>query len=720
MKKLLMLSALGILLVACGQVSTNPTITPTTTNTTTIAPSESQTTTINPTTVAPTTTPTPTTVTPTTTAKPTTVAPTTVSTTQTPTSTPSVEDLEAARYAYQPLIDDVVPEIKVTTNTNLDFATKPDRLNKWDYTDCSVEITNCNEEYELSNVTGGIKVRGNYTANYAKKPFRFKFDEKVNMLGLNEGAKAKSWVLLADWKDSSMTRNAISFFLGKTVLESDGFYSSDFRPVHLYLNNEYWGMYLLAEQQQVNKYRVNMEEPDDDYEGTDIGYLFEYDGYYYLEKDKADGDPVFEITYNNHAPLTDIEGNTATPGNNKFSSSATMGYTIKSDITHQNQLTFIRDFTENLYNLSYEAVYNQSYKDLNSTYNGLVNSSSTDVYSLVSKYIDLQSLVDMYIISEIACDLDVAWSSFYMALDMSEKGSKKLTFCAPWDFDSAFGLINGRATSGRGYFASKRENANSINPWLAMFAREDWFVSMLKEKWSKVVKYNIHGRALDLIDTYKEKYADDYARNFTRWPSSMGSTSDSQVSTVGSFTKQAEASEFFRNWLKIRLNFCNEIWGDASDLFYVPIKPIEGYEYHRFELENSTLAGGPTVKTDETASEGKYVSGVGNNNGCTITTNVNSTKSQKIRIYLGLSRRPSAFHLETQMSLTINNQNIPFSSDLIEALRQGAKDYHDWDKIYVVETALAEGTNTITLKQIGSNGTNLDYLEIYASENSVN
>ena len=72
------------------------------------------------------------------------------------------------------------------------------------------------------------------------------------------------------------------------------------------------------------------------------------------------------------------------------------------------------------------------------------------------------------------------------------------------------------------------------------------------------------------------------------------------------------------------------------------------------------------------------------------------------------------------MSLTINDQNIPFSSDLIQALREGAKDYHDWDKIYVVETALAEGTNTITLKQIANNGTNLDYLEIYASENSVN
>ena len=479
-------------------------------------------------------------------------------------------------------------------------------------------------------------------------------------------------------------------------------------------------MYLLAEQQQVNKYRVNIAEPDDDYEGTDIGYFFEYDGYYYLEKDKDDGDPVFEITYNNRAPLTDIEGNTATPGKNKFSSTSTMGYTIKSDITHENQQTFIRDYLENLYNLIYEAVYNKSYKELNETYNGLVDSTETDVYSLVSKYIDLQSLVDMYIISEIACDLDVAWSSFYMSVDMSKKGNKKLTFSSPWDFDSAFGLINGRATSGRGYFAAKRENADSINPWLAMFAREDWFVQMLKDKWNKVVKYEIPTRAVDLIDTYKEKYADDYARNFTKWPSSMGSTSSSQVSTVGSFKKQAEASEFFKNWLKIRLNFCNEIWGDSSDLFYEPLEPIEGYEYYRFELENASLNGGPTVKTDETASDGKYVSGVGNNNGCTISIDVTSTKTQTTRLYLGLSRRPAAFNLESQMSLTINDKNIIFSSDLIQGLRADGKDYHDWDRIFVVETELTEGQNTITLKQIANNGTNLDYLEIYAAENSLN
>ncbi len=40
----------------------------------------------------------------------------------------------------------------------------------------------------------------------------------------------------------------------------------------MYLNNLYWGVYLLAEQQQVNANRINVTEPEDNYTGTDIGF----------------------------------------------------------------------------------------------------------------------------------------------------------------------------------------------------------------------------------------------------------------------------------------------------------------------------------------------------------------------------------------------------------------------------------------------------------------
>ncbi len=86
----------------------------------------------------------------------------------------------------------------------------PENNIDWQYHNCTVTVNNCAEEYELS-VTAGIKVRGNWTTTYDKKPFRIKFDKKQAMLGLNGGAKMKSWVLLADYKDCALERNSVAF-----------------------------------------------------------------------------------------------------------------------------------------------------------------------------------------------------------------------------------------------------------------------------------------------------------------------------------------------------------------------------------------------------------------------------------------------------------------------------------------------------------------------------
>ena len=45
----------------------------------------------------------------------------------------------------------------------------------------------------------------------------------------------------------------------------------------------------------------------------------------------------------------------------------------------------------------------------------------------------------MYILQEIKMDWDATWSSQYMQVDMSKKGTKKLAFAAFWDSDWSFG-----------------------------------------------------------------------------------------------------------------------------------------------------------------------------------------------------------------------------------------------------------------------------------------
>nr|MCR4698833.1 CotH kinase family protein [Bacilli bacterium] len=239
----------------------------------------------------------------------------------------SVEEESLFKYEYHAPAS--LPKISITTTDNSnDFATVPTRLNKWDYVDAKVSVSNCDETYQLDEVDAGVKVRGNYTADYSKKPFRIKFNKKQKMLGLNDDLKVKSWVLLAEVKDASMLHNAYSFCLGNQLLGQQGLYCSDFVPVSLEINNTYWGMYLLCEQQQVNSGRVDImdvEDLDDEqgnhYLGNDIGYLFEYDGYY--EQEGEDGDPTFTI---NHPQdnIPTFKGGSAWCGQH--------GYTIKSTI----------------------------------------------------------------------------------------------------------------------------------------------------------------------------------------------------------------------------------------------------------------------------------------------------------------------------------------------------------------------------------------------------
>jgi hypothetical protein len=160
-----------------------------------------------------------------------------------------------------------------------------------------------------------MKVRGNQTAGFDKKGFQIKFDKKQSMLGLNGNKKFKKWVLLADAKDTTISRTALGLTMCKGVIADDSnVWYTDFTPVSVYLNNTYWGMYMLAEAKEVKSGRIKLDEPINEVTNpetgkkeeqpimtTDIGYNFELDYYAQNEVQKgADGDPTFTISYGNY------------------------------------------------------------------------------------------------------------------------------------------------------------------------------------------------------------------------------------------------------------------------------------------------------------------------------------------------------------------------------------------------------------------------------------
>lgn len=141
---------------------------------------------------------------------------------------------------------------------NIDTEGGAPVTDKENYVAASVRITDYNvQDNNLEPAVAGIRGRGNTTWKYDKKPYRIKFDSKTSLFGLGS---AKSWVLLANYLDVTFITNTVAFEVGSRLGLP---FTNHANHVELYLNGDYKGSYLLTEQVQVNKHRVDIDEAED-------------------------------------------------------------------------------------------------------------------------------------------------------------------------------------------------------------------------------------------------------------------------------------------------------------------------------------------------------------------------------------------------------------------------------------------------------------------------
>jgi hypothetical protein len=139
---------------------------------------------------------------------------------------------------------------------------------------------------------------------------------------------------------------------------------------------------------------------------------------------------------------------------------------------------------------------------------------------------------------------------------MTKEGKHKLTFEAPWDFDSAFGMKK-NFTSTEGLFA-----ATSKNPWLSLLANEDWFIDMVKDKWNEICDAQIPQKSLELINKQKTVYEQYYKKNYERWPNRILKGNGEVTNVLNTYKTQAQAADYLYNWLSKRYEFLNKTWGN--------------------------------------------------------------------------------------------------------------------------------------------------------------
>lgn len=222
-----------------------------------------------------------------------------------------------------------------------------------------------------------IKGRGNSTWTLAKKPYKLKFNEKVSILGEPE---SKTWLLLANYTDKTLIRNATAFYMGHN---SNLLYTTRSHFVEFFMHDVYQGTYQLCEDKDVSKDRINL---------SDNGFLLE------LDSKAAETDITFRIN------------TIAAPINIKEPE-------IEVDSEQYNLVKNYLTETEN-------ALYGENFADPENGY---------------AKYMNVDTFVDWYLINEITKNPDAIFNtSCYMTWEPGEK----LCMGPIWDFDLAFGNCN--------------------------------------------------------------------------------------------------------------------------------------------------------------------------------------------------------------------------------------------------------------------------------------
>lgn len=339
-----------------------------------------------------------------------------------------------------------LPVISIDTDGGRDITSKDY------YLDCIVTVLDSENGFNIKDATGQIKGRGNSTWNAPKKPYKIKFEEKQNLFGFG---KSKDWVLLTNYIDKSLLRNYLAYQIG-LGFEYLG-ESPNCIPVEVYLNGSYNGVYLLCEQVEVNKHRVEVDE-DTTYPESS-SYLVEMDGW-------ADG---------TCASVPDHLNN-----NRKYS--------IK--FPDEEELTNVH------------VQYIEAYLK------GALAAASGDDYEQVKKFIDVDSFAQGYIVVELLKCPDVDYSSVYM-----HKEANGLLYYGPlWDFDMALGNVNHKGGDAQRYDYLFAKNKN---PWFNKLLQHEEFKALVGKyllEYEEAIRQIIN----DCFD-YAYSKEDAFKKNFEKW-----------------------------------------------------------------------------------------------------------------------------------------------------------------------------------------------------------
>ena len=336
---------------------------------------------------------------------------------------------------------------------------------------------NVDDPFNHYNGKIGIELRGATSRGYPKKPYRIEtIDEngENNNVSLFGMPKENDWVFNNPYNDKTFMRNIIAYDLSNKM----GRYAPRTQAVEVFLNNNYQGVYVFMEKIKRDKGRVNIAKLDaDDVAGDSLT------GGYIIKVDKGGG-----------------QDNESWAGKNVHYQ---YHYPKPRDIQPEQ-----RDYIKN-YVLDLERVMQTDQFD--------------DPVVGYSKYLDVSSMIDYFIINEVLRNVDGYRISTYMYKDKDRDDKVgKLTWGPIWDFNLSLGVSNwsGNKTDGWNLDLLIEKTAHEYTPpfYWQIIPQTDDFQSRLLARWTEL-RENILN--VDTLNAYIDSVADTlyeaHVRDYKRW-----------------------------------------------------------------------------------------------------------------------------------------------------------------------------------------------------------
>ena len=387
--------------------------------------------------------------------------------------------------------------------------------------------------------------RGNSTfVLFDKKPYNIKLDRPARLLGMD---RSRDWCLLANAWDYSYMNNKLAYDMAGGA----GFrYTPEAKYADVWLNENYWGIYLVTEKAEVNENRIRITDlkaknqklnPDTDFTKAPAYNTGSERG---IDLDRVPeditGGYVIERDYRLEADYPDRK---MTPSYFETTGYGT-AFNIKApEFADRREVEYIRALTSETEQaiLSPEGV------------------SETGQHW--TEYIDLDSFVKCYLVAEIAYDLDKDITNTYYYKDRDSVDPR--FYSGPvWDYDNRFGGTEGRET------AEDLSKLASGGPkhaggWTRyLYDRPEFYEAVCRE-WNGYFREYLQKNAPENIRRWEAQIEKSVGMDLVRWPRG----NDYPVLWPGSdgFTSTyvfEDEVQHLEDWIRKRCAFLDSVWGE--------------------------------------------------------------------------------------------------------------------------------------------------------------